>query len=286
VQPTIHFVAGLPRSGSTLLMNLLAQNPQLHVTPTNDLIAMVGGLQSQWTKLPGFQAQGLKGVEPRIAAALKGMTYGFYEKELAQGRVVFDKNRGWLSKIELLEEIYGRKVSVICPVRDVRSVAASFEKLYRANPLVRRQHLGPAYAKAQTTDGRAQVLMSEGGLIGLSVSFLRDALSRGVADRVVLVPYRQLTLHPNLTLDYIHERLGMEKYPYDPNHVLQVTQEDDAIHGWGHDLHTIRPKVEPPAEAPWEGIFSERLARGLAQGFADINRLAEMEIMSESTAKG
>jgi sulfotransferase len=276
--PTIHFVAGLPRSGSTLLMNLLAQNPGFHVTPTNDLIGMVAGVRSQWQKMPGFVAQGLKEVQPRVTAAIRAMTYGFYEQELSQGKVVFDKNRGWLANIELMEEVYRRPVKIICPVRDVRSVVASFEKLHRKNPMVRRQHLGPAYAKAQTTHGRAEVIMSEGGVVGITVSFLRDAMNRGVADRVVLVPYRQLTTHPQVTMDYLHAQLGLPNYPYDPNHVTQVTQEDDAIHGWGHDLHTIRPKVEPPPEKPWEGIIAPQTAQWLSRGFADINRMAEMQI--------
>ena len=31
---TIHFIAGMPRAGSTILGNILAQNPRFHVTPT------------------------------------------------------------------------------------------------------------------------------------------------------------------------------------------------------------------------------------------------------------
>jgi sulfotransferase len=278
----IEFVAGLPRSGSTLLMNLLAQNPAFHVTPTNDLIALVAGVRGQWMNMPGFKAQGLKEVQPRVTAALRGMTYGFYERELASGRVVFDKNRGWLQHIELLEEIYGRRVNILCPVRDVRSVISSFEKLHRANPMVRRQYLGPAYAKAQTTDGRAQVLASEAGILGLPVSFIRDALNRGVGDRVILVPYRELTTHPQRMLQYLHIRLGLPPFIYDPENVEQVTQEDDAIHGWGHDLHTIRHKVEPPPDKPWEGIISPHTASWLGQRFADINQLAAQQLVAPS----
>ena len=38
---TIHFLAGLPRSGSTLLANILAQNPKIHVTPTSGICDML-----------------------------------------------------------------------------------------------------------------------------------------------------------------------------------------------------------------------------------------------------
>ena len=272
--PTIVPVSGLPRSGSTLLVNLLAQNPAFHVTPTNDLITLVNGVRNQWHRLPGFMAQGLKSVQPRVASALRGLTYGFYEKELSQGKVVFDKNRGWLGNIELLEEVYGREVRVICTIRDVRSVLGSFEKLYRANPLARNQYVGQNYLKSQTAHGRAQILLGDGGVVGASVNMIRDALGRGVSDRLILVPYQTLTHEPQATLNRIHDRLNVPRFAYNPDRVVQVTHEEDAIHGWGHDLHTIRPRVEPARERPWEGILPPRTARWVDAEYADINQIA------------
>lgn len=271
--PTIHFVAGLPRSGSTLLQNLLAQSPHHHVTPTNGLINMMGVLRDNWTNFDAFKAQGIQQVQPRIAASLRAMSYGFYEVELSQGKVVFDKSRGWLQHIELLEEVYRRPVKVICTVRDLKAVAASFEKLHRKNALARRQYLGPAYFQAQTIDGRAKVLLGPGGVIGLPVNFIRDALNRGVADRVLVVRYQDLTARPQQTLDWLHQQLGLQPFTYDPNHVEQVTVEDDSVHGWGPDLHTIRAQVRPPEQAPWQGVLPPHTCQWIDEAFADIQQL-------------
>lgn len=271
--PTIHFVAGLPRSGSTLLQNLLAQNPNHHVTPTNGLINMMGVVRDAWTNFDAFKSQGIQKVQPRIGAALRAMSYGFYEVELSQGRVVFDKSRGWLQHIELLEEVYRRPVRVICTVRDLKAVAASFEKLHRRNALARRQYLGPAYFQAQTIDGRAKVLMSPGGVIGLPVNWIRDALNRGVADRVIIVRYQDLAVRPQETLDWLHDQVGLPRFQYDPAHVDQVTYEDDSIHGWGPDLHTIRSEVRPPEKVPWEGVLPPHTCRFIDETFADIQGL-------------
>jgi sulfotransferase len=38
----IHFINGMPRSGSTLLCNILAQNPKFHVTPTSYVAEVEG----------------------------------------------------------------------------------------------------------------------------------------------------------------------------------------------------------------------------------------------------
>jgi len=276
MQPVIHYVAGLPRSGSTLLVNLLGQNPAHHVTPTNGFISMVSAARDVWATNEGFRAQGIQNVQPRVAAAIRGMSYGFYERELSDGKVVFDKNRGWPAQIELMEQVYRRPVRVICTVRDVKSVAASFEKMHRNNPLLRRKHLGPAYFQATTIDGRAQVLTSPAGIIGHPANMLRDALNRGVSDRLIIVPFHLLTTSPKETLDYIHRRLGMEPWDgYDPDNVQQITQEDDAVYGWGYDLHKIRSKVEPATEAAWDGVLPPHTCRWIDQQFADLNYLAE-----------
>ena len=36
----LFFVSGLPRAGSTILVNLLGQNPAHHVTPTSGMIEL------------------------------------------------------------------------------------------------------------------------------------------------------------------------------------------------------------------------------------------------------
>jgi sulfotransferase len=282
-RPTIHYVAGLPRSGSTLLVNMLAQHPNHHVTPTNGLLSMVLGVRDNWSSNSAFRAQGLDAVQPRITEAMRAMIYGFYAPELAAGKVVFDKSRGWLPHAELLAALFDRPVPIICPVRDVKSIVASFERLHRASPVDRRHFMGPSYLKAQTILGRAQVLCSDGGVIGLPVAWLRDALARGIADRVVLVPYRQLTEHPSDTLFHLHRRLALPTPPtgYDPSNVEQVTHEDDAVHGWGSELHRIRARVEPPPEKPWEGVLPPHVCRWIDSNFGDVNRLAALPLSTQ-----
>lgn len=271
--PMVHFVAGLPRSGSTLLQNILGQNPRHHVTPTSGLLWMMGQLRDNWTTCDAFRAQGLEQVELRIPKALRGMTYGFYEQELAAGKIVFDKNRGWPQLIELLERTFNRPVPILCPIRDVKAILASFERLHRANPVARRPYLGATYFQATTVDGRARVLTGPSGIVGLAVNHLRDALARGMADRLIFVPYVGLTTYPVEVLARVHELLHLPPFDYDPDNVQQITVEDDTVHGWG-DLHTIRPVVAPPIGKPWEGVLPEHTCRWVDEEFGDMNEHA------------
>ena len=52
----IYFLAGLPRSGSTLLANILAQHPQIHVTPTSGVVDMLVQVRNSWDRNDAFQA--------------------------------------------------------------------------------------------------------------------------------------------------------------------------------------------------------------------------------------
>lgn len=277
-RPVMHFVAGLPRSGSTLLMNLLAQNHRHHVTATNGLADLVLGLRDGWMRNPAFQAQGIHTLQHRIVSASRALMHGWYEDELRQGKVVFDKSRAWVAALEILDALFpDEKVPVIVTVRDIRSVVASFERLYRKNPMTRAA-FGPQMARAATTSGRADLLLSDQGVVGSAVNRIRDAMNRD-PDRLVIVPYRALTTDPRSTMAYIHQRLGLPNFVYDPDHVQQVTQEDDAVHGWGPQLHQIQQKVRPPdSETPWDDVLPPQLATRLEKTYPGINGLARLQV--------
>lgn len=282
MNPVIHFVAGTPRSGSTLLMNILGQNPRHFVTPTNGLLDSISFIRDNWVNNDTWVAQGLEKVRPRIPNLLRAMVYGYYQDELGTGKVVFDKHRGWTAQIELLEAMFDRPVKVICPIRDVRAIAASFEKLYRADPISRRfgSRGGPdMYRQAQTIDGRAR-LMLQNGDVGLSVSWIRDVFNKGLGDRLVLIPYRELTTKPEVALNYLHQQLGLPPFEYDFENVEQLTVEDDILYGWGPNLHRIRSRVEPQNGVPWEGVLSPETVKWVGEEFKDINRLASFQLES------
>jgi len=53
----IFFNSSLPRSGSTLLQNIMAQNQKFYVTPTSGVLELVFGARANYTNSPEFKAQ-------------------------------------------------------------------------------------------------------------------------------------------------------------------------------------------------------------------------------------
>lgn len=273
--PKLYFVTGLPRSGSTLLMNVLGQNPEFHVTGTNDLIDLMVTIRNRWTQTAGFQAQGLDKIQPRVENAIEGMLYGFYKEELAAGKIVFDKSRGWMAWIELLEKVLGHEVRMVCTIRDVRAIIASFEKVYRkpGAAMMRPTQNLQGFVTSQTTEGRAAQWLAPDATVGMSVNRLRDVFTRGMQSRLILFPYSYFTEHPKTALEGLHEGLGLDPFEYDFDNVKQITREDDYVHGF--DLHTTRPKIEPQQGVPWEGVLPRPLAQSIADQYQDINQIAD-----------
>lgn len=266
----LYFVSGLPRSGSTLLMNFLGQNPNHHVTPTSGLIELFCTVKSRWKDFIEFKAEGLDVVQPRIESTLKGILYGYFEKELAANKVCFDKSRGWLQYIEDVEKVLGRKIQIIVTIRDIRSILASFEKIYRNRGIDYQYPLGDAFFQAQTLRGRSEILLSPGGVVGITIDRLRDALAR-LPNRLVIVPYHHLTNSPKDMIENLHKALNLPNFEYDPDNVKQVTHENDVWHGM--NLHKINGVIKPQKPEPWRGIVPDDYAAELAERYADIHRM-------------
>lgn len=202
---------------------------------------------------------------------MKGMLHGYFEKEFSENKVVFDKSRGWIQHLEELEQVLGYEVKILVSVRDVRSIVASFEKLYRKRDIEWRFPRKEAYLNSVTTVDRSNQLLNSMGPIGLSINRIRDAIERK-SNRLIILPYTSLTTNPQGMMDAIHKALGLEAFKYDCENVKQVTYEDDLFHGM--ELHKIRPKIEPEVEDSWKDILPEKFANSLKSQYEDINELA------------
>ena len=237
---TIHFIAGLPRSGSTLLCNILNQNPRFHATSTSGILDIILAIRNQWENVSEFRASPNKEGKNAVVTNILQNYYSVVDRP-----VIFDKSRGWCGYIELAEHILNRKIKILVPVRTITDILSSFEKLWR-NQAHEWQFPQEKtnYHEWQTVEGRANVWMKNDQPVGVAYNKVRDAMSRGFADRLMFVEFEHLTNYPRESLGQIYKFLGEEHYEHDFNNVEQTTSENDDIHGIP-GLHTIRPVVKP-----------------------------------------
>ena len=112
----LHCISGLPRSGSTLLCNILAQNPRFYASQTSGMLDVLFGVRNQWDNLIEMKAMDQELSEQRKLAVLRGIMESFYAD--VDRPVIFDKSRGWLAHLEMLELLLQRPARELEPVRD------------------------------------------------------------------------------------------------------------------------------------------------------------------------
>jgi len=252
----IYFLAGLPRSGSTLLANILAQNPKVYVTPTSGIVDMLVQVRNTWDRNDAFQATDRKLNERIKETVLRSMLEGYFAH--TDRRVCIDKNRYWMEYLEMAATLLGNRdrVKVIVTVRDLRDTIASFELLYRKTSALGQIQQEAALAlKFKTALGRVETFIDDAQPVGRAYNAIRDAVTRGWKDRMHFVDYEELTRQPKATLEGIYRFLGEDGHSHNFDHVEQVTVEDDYVYGF-KDLHQIRPQVKPQAPQ-WSRVFDD-----------------------------
>lgn len=249
-------MAGLPRSGSTLLTNILAQHPQVYVTPTSGILDMLTQVKNNWDRNDAFQAADRKQNEQTKERVMKAMLQAYFVH--TERPICIDKNRYWSEYLEMAAQLVGgrEQVKVIVTVRDLRDVLASFEQLYRKTSAMGQVSQETQLAlKFKTALGRVETFIDDGQPVGRAYNAIRDAMTRGWLDCMYFVEYDQLTRKPKETLEGIYQFLGMKACAHDFDNVKQVTYEDDFVYGF-KDLHLIRSKVKHQ-EPRWPKVFDD-----------------------------
>lgn len=235
----IYQIAGLPRSGSTLLTNILLQNPKLHSTTTSSFLDFLVQIRDNWDKLEGHKTFPNGQDKWKV---LRGITQTYHNTDK---QIIFDKNRSWVEHIEYWEKLTGLKSRIICCTRNLPDITCSFETLFRKNRANGEIHGEFSNTAMKSLDGRIQLWNSETGVIGRNFAQMRDAYNRGLADRMFILPYQLWTSEPDKWFEKIYEFIGEPYFQHDFNNVNQVFREDDLGYGWGTDLHEIKMgKVE------------------------------------------
>jgi len=236
------FISGMPRSGSTLLCNILAQNQDLFVSKaTSGCHDVLFNIRNQWDQLVEHQAEGVdyKQLQRVLSSVLN--SYHSTDKDL-----IVDKGRGWLSLIEMAEFILGYTPKIIVPVRNISEILSSFEKLWRKTTgFTQWQFEQSDYFQAQTTEGRCDIWTRADQPVGLAYNRIKDIINKGYKNKLLFVEFDQLTSQPAQTLKMVYDYLELSYFQHNFNNVEQVTKEDDIGVHKIPDLHSIRPQVLP-----------------------------------------
>ncbi len=232
----LHFITGLPRSGSTLLAALLKQNPRFHADMTSGLGSLVNGAMQIMS--PGSETALTLEAQQR-QDILRGLFDNYYQS-LTDRPVIFDTNRMWSARMPLLAGLFPEAKVIAC-VRDLAWVMDSLERQVRNNPYHFTRLFGPQ--NQGTVYSRAEALMQHDALVGRAYTGLKEAFYGEQSASLLIVEYELLAKAPDKVLPLIYQFLEEEWFEHDFNNVEYDAPEFDEALGVA-GLHKVRPKVE------------------------------------------
>ena len=259
-------ICGTPRSGSTLLCNILNQNPRFHASSTSCIPQSVRALSSLWSISPEVKSDLLhdrQATEKRMVRATRAMVDAWYADTDAE--VVFDKGRLWNNQPLALKQIFPEAHIFAC-IRNPVDIIASCEKQHAKNPI-----LDTAQNPIQLTQiKRVENLCEPNGIVGQQIDSVQD-LSRQRLPFVHVIQFETLVRNPQLVVDGIYTHLGEEMFTHDFENIENTATDADALY-LNKFPHEGAGAVVVP-EGSWQEYVPPELAGQVRQRFREFNQV-------------
>jgi len=247
-------MAGLPRSGSTLLKSILDQNPNLHTNPVSPVMELMYHTEEYFKKSEQYLAyEKPKNAHKIIKSYIENY---YYERE---EDIIIDHCRSWPNNIERIKTYITPNPKIICPVRDILEILTSFIDMIHRNSDQTSfidEHL---MEKGFTVDddNRCKYLMSDDGIVEQSLWSLSQAFIKNDTKHLLLVEYNDLVNSPEETFKRIYEFLELDYYSHDFMRIENTHREKEDQ--WSlKDMHYVRQKLQKTSKTP-EKVLSSHI---------------------------
>lgn len=234
----------MPRACSTLLQNILNQNPEIYATPTDGVIELLNGARERFTSSDEFRASTDQDLMLKAWRNFAKAGINAYCETLSEKPNIVLKGRGYKGNIAWVESFMGENPLIICCVRDLRGIVASFEKMYRKNPDKISQWYIPNENRGTTVSKRVDMYVKNIP-VSISLDQILDNIEQKTDNKFMFIRAEDLTSRPQDILNELYNRLHLKPFAHNFNNIEQSTFENDVIHGLDNELHTIKNKLEP-----------------------------------------
>jgi hypothetical protein len=252
------FLAGLPRSGSTLLRSILNQNPELHsgpISPSVELLYYTDKyFQSSEMLLASPNPQGCYDV---LSNMMDHFYHNIMEKEGKSKIIEF--NRALPNNIERFRTYIKDDVRIVCPVRSIPEILASFISLIHKNSdkiSFVDQYLIDKGIEVND-DTRCDYLMSDYGIVGQALFAMSRPYLRDEEGLLKIVEYDDLVADTDEVMNEIYDFWGLEKYQHEYTNLENKYPENDIFQYNLEGMHTVAKTIKKRCKPPEEVLSQE-----------------------------
>jgi len=237
-----HFLAGLPRSGNTLLSAILNQNPNIYSTPLSPLPSLMWEYERSCCYMENVN----RNVENNVRANkfLSSFISNFYVD--VEKPVIIDREKGWGTpdNLNIIKRYITPTPKIIFTVRNILDILSSFVRMnpeYIAKSVANRNVYISNYYSTQ--DATAEYLMETNGDIDKALLSLASAFYPENKGMFHIVEYNDLVAKPEETMSGIYKFLELPDYKHDFNNINKVESDNDTVLGLPEDLHNVRKSL-------------------------------------------
>ncbi len=253
---TYYFMAGLPRSGSTLLKSILNQNPELHTEPVSPVLELTHYTNTYFQDSEQYLGYPKPKSAHKVISSILEDYYDDVEKPF-----IIDHCRAWSNNIQMLKTFITPTPKIICPVRNITEILTSFITMIHRNSSQVSfidQHLIEK-GLSINDDNRCHYLMSKDGIVEQALWAQSQAFIRGDDKKHLhMVEYDDLTERPEETMKKIYEFLELNYYSHDFEHIENTHREIDD-QWYLKDMHHVRKKLEKKSKKPQDILSADIL---------------------------
>ena len=244
------FLAGLPRTGSTVLGTLLSQHPDLHPTRTSVVRDQLNSVKK--FSLGESPYYDVKDPNSPCWAMMRGMLYGAYEHVTEE--VVVEKDRGWAMDTELVHTLTRERARVLSPVRSIPEIIASFVLISRK--IGKRSKIEDELRLA----GRDSSPFSLSRIIWEKYVYANWRIFKSGYEShpecFLLMEYEDIVSNPKKTMDLITTYLDVSPWSPTISGLVNPNKENDAVYGMP-GLHDVKPELKRTSPPAWEVLGEE-----------------------------
>ena len=257
---TFYFMAGLPRSGSTLLSSILNQNPRFYSGPSSPVLGAMYALEENFTSNELYTGYPKPDQVIELIGSVPHHFYSDVEKS-----IVFDKNRAWTARVPYIEQYIKQQAKILVPVRRVDEILTSILSMIHRNPFQEGQdriNFVDEYLVKTNQPindyNRCMHLLNPDGIVYESLNAVKVGLEQNMRDKMHFIDYNDMVSNPEQVMEDIYDFLGEEHYEHTFDELSNTHRENDLnTYGLG-DMHEVRSKLEKTSTPP-ESILPKEI---------------------------
>jgi sulfotransferase len=251
-----NFLAGLPRSGNTLLAAILNQNPQTYCSPLSPIINMLWNHNS--LSMENESAIRLENKEP-LTSVGESIIKNYYQN--IDKPIIIDREKAWATtaNLDIIKKYITPTPKIIFTMRPILEILASWISILPEESFIdiEMQNNNWWYKDyLSLNDNRCDYLMRPHGQIDKVLFSINEILKLENKNMFCLVQYNDLINTPQDAMDKIYNFLEVPNYKHDFNKIKKLEKDNDEALGHPSNLHEIRPQLKKTSKDPKE-ILSE-----------------------------